>query len=362
MINQEMVERLWEVGNETGAHLAFCLFDRRVLMPLSSLPDAVQRECGVEISEAGLVAKEAEGWFSFLGGAGENHDERGLPLYVISRIGLFLTLEREGWTGAELRRAAEMEEWMVDEVLTADDFTYLDDDLETLIVYEAARLQAASAGGSIPDRSGEIPKIEKNLAFLRGLREGGIPDRLKTAIQKASFRVRANNDITRVWLLDMDRGQLRAGYSPFVSFSGTSWSAESGFSGNGIRWRETIGAAIAHGNGEDLPIRIPGLLLREGCPAPSRPLRPAEYTKIWNENDLEGYLKTWADLKGERRCLNCYGPISPPVTERKRFCGDKCRNAAKQRRYRERNPEAAERAQAKYWRSLGDLETEGEPS
>lgn len=360
MINQEMVDKLWEVGQQTGVPLTFSIFDKRVLMPLSSLPDAIKGECGEEISEAGLVAKEAEGWFSFLEGAGENHDERGLPLYMISRIGLLLKLEREGWSPAELRHVAEMEEWMVDGVLTVDDLAYLDDDLETLIVYETLRLEAASGG--TPDRSAEIPRIKKNLAFLRGLQENGIPDRLKTVIEKASFRVRASNDVTRVWLLNMDRSQLKAGYSPSVSFSRSRWDAEGRFSGSEIRWRETIGAAIAHEDGEKLSIRVPGLLLREGCPVPTRPLRPAEYAKVWSENDVDGYLQAWADLNGEKRCLNCHGPISPPVNDRKRFCGEKCRNAAKQRRFRERNPEAAQRAQSRYWRSLGDLDGEGEPS
>jgi predicted nucleic acid-binding Zn ribbon protein len=160
----------------------------------------------------------------------------------------------------------------------------------------------------------------------------------------------------------MDRSQLKAGYSPFVWFSRSRWDAEGRFSGSEIRWRETIGSAIAHEDGEKLPIRVPGLLLRDGCPVPTRPLRPAEYSKVWAENDIDGYLQAWADLNGEKRCLNCHGPISPPVNDRKRFCGEKCRNAAKQRRFRERNPEAAERAQSRYWRSLGDLGTEGEPS
>ena len=36
MINQEMVDKLWEVGQQTGVPLTFSIFDKRVLMRVSA--------------------------------------------------------------------------------------------------------------------------------------------------------------------------------------------------------------------------------------------------------------------------------------------------------------------------------------
>jgi predicted nucleic acid-binding Zn ribbon protein len=81
-------------------------------------------------------------------------------------------------------------------------------------------------------------------------------------------------------------------------------------------------------------------------------MRPAEYGALWKKNDLDGYLDRWTKLKGERRCFNCFGALPEDSHDRRRFCGEKCRNAAKQRRLRERNPEAVERTQKRYWESV----------
>lgn len=61
-------------------------------------------------------------------------------------------------------------------------------------------------------------------------------------------------------------------------------------------------------------------------------------------------VQAWAEVRGERRCLNCFAPIESE-NDRKKFCSERCRNATKQRRHRERAPEAVARAQQKYWKS-----------
>jgi hypothetical protein len=154
----------------------------------------------------------------------------------------------------------------------------------------------------------------------------------------------------------MDRDRVKAGFSPSV-LCRTQWNASEGFKGSDVRWRETVGAAMADARPDDAPrIRVPGLLLCGDQVTPTRTLRPTEYAALWNQYDLDEYLKAWSTASGARVCLNCFAPLTTE-NERKTFCGEKCRNAAKQRRYRERNPVAVERSQKRYWESI-DLEGE----
>jgi hypothetical protein len=349
MIDLEVIDGLYDVGIRTLA-----IFDKRVLLPMSQLPDAVQREAGETLSEVQLRVRAAEGWFPLLKGAGSDGDEDGAPLYAPSRIGMLAKLQRQGWGSEELRLVASTEEWMIDNFLTGDETPYLDDDLETLIRFFLDRIEALehSNGGDPQEREKELSKARRELELMQALKKNGIPDHRKTIIEKAAFRARALNEFLRLWLLEMDRAKVVAGFSPFISCGSTKWSKEEGFRGEPIEWRYTIKAAMAHADsGVEPPIRIPGLLLRGDQIIPTRTLRPADYASLWKERDLDGYLKCWAELHDERRCLNCFAPLAEGV-ERKRFCGEKCRNAAKQRRFRERNPESIEQIQKRYWESI----------
>jgi hypothetical protein len=153
----------------------------------------------------------------------------------------------------------------------------------------------------------------------------------------------------------MDRDKLRNGYSPCVQCRSQSWNAEEGFRAGEIDWKGTVKTALAQGEGAEPPIRVPGFLLRADRVVSTRTLRPGEYANVWKAHDLDSYLEAWAEIRGERRCLNCFQALPDGADGRKRFCGDRCRNAARQRRLRERNPEAVERAQKKYWTSLDEL-------
>ena len=99
MIDMEFVDKLFEACPQ----MQFSIFDRRVLLPLTQLPEAVARETGEAISQEELRIRAGQGWFPLLPGAGEDGTEEGSPLYVPSRIGLFLNLQRQGYTTDELR-------------------------------------------------------------------------------------------------------------------------------------------------------------------------------------------------------------------------------------------------------------------
>lgn len=349
MFDMETIDKWYEAGKVTGSPIHFGLFDKRALLPVGQLPGALERETGEILTEEEIHTKAAAGWFPLL--PMEEPDEGlGWPLYVPSRIGLLLKLEREGYGSEELRAIADLEEWAIDNLYSADEMAYLDDDLETLILASQERLDAFQHVE--PKEPEKEAAARKELSFLLGLRENGIPERLNAKIEKQAFRMRAWNEGIRVHLLEIDRDKIRAGYSPTVSHNGHSWSPKGGYVGRDLRWAETIKATLAYVTEGLVPtIRIPGWILRGDRVTPLQTLRPAEYTAEWKARGFDDYLREWNQLQGVRSCLHCMTPLPPSGNDRKRFCGERCRNAAKQKRFRENNPLGVLRAQERYYKT-----------
>lgn len=362
MIDVEHIDRMFELGRQGDAWIIWRFFDRRRLVWMRELSDFVKQEAGVELSEAKLRTRAEAGWFPILKGLidGETYEE-GAPFYVGSRIKFLCSLEQAGYAPAELRMIASHEEWAIDNVLTTDDLTYddYDDDLKVLLSSAEARVSAIEHGGRRDpngqpiDTSAELKKARADRDYLRRLQGQGVPPELEETIAKHAFRARAINDVVRAWLLEMDRAKIAAGYGLVVQFEKQSFNDKTGFRGENISWRGTVRSALAYAeSAEGCPIRVPGFLLDGDRVIPTRTLRPSEYASLWKEHQLEDYLQAWAAARQDRRCQNCFAPLTADADERRRFCGEKCRNAAKQRRYRERHPEAIERTQKSYWESV----------
>lgn len=363
------IDRWYEVGKEMGNLMQFALLDRRALLPFGVLADAVKGETGEVVSEEVLRQKAAAGWFPLLPLEGPSAGILGAPMYAPSRIGMLLKLEREGFRPEELRLIAEKEEWAIDNLYTTEELVYLDDDLETVLEFQKARLEAFQhAGGTwngtevvpavkSPEEEAVIAKLVKEVAYLQGLQGKVLTETQQEWIAKVAFRARAMNDCVRVQLLMADRAQVQAGYSPFVLCQKSSWGPEEPFTGEGILWDSTVRAALAYApEGETPVIRVPGVLLRGDLVTPTKTLRPVDYDALWKRLDLDSYLKVWAEINGERCCLNCFDPLPAGGSERRHYCSERCRNASKQRRFRERNPMAGIKAQQRYWNSLNPPE------
>src|SRR5215469_10760024 len=189
MINVEMVDKMFEAGKATGVMMSFGLFDKRLLLPLEQLPDAVEKETGEAVTASDLERFAAAGWFEPL--QREPPDNGiGIPLYIPSRIGLYMKLAREGHTAAELRAYATFEEWFVDTILTDEEWPYIDDDLELLIAHFEQRVESyetgysQDAGGKVIDESEDRKRDERQLTFLRRLKRDGIEPRYGETIAK----------------------------------------------------------------------------------------------------------------------------------------------------------------------------------
>ncbi len=361
MIDLKMIDQLYEISQQTGcAAVESRVFDKRALLPLEQVPGAVQSETGEAVTVDELRELAVIGWFPLLALPDSEHG-LGAPFYAFSRAGLFLKLRREGFTDSELRVYAEYEESMIDGIYTQDELAYLDDDLETLIRYSRARIDAGDIAAKYqPFSKDEARKLERErqeLKVLERWKAGDVAPSPK--IHKFAYRVRWANESIRFMLHRGERGMLEAGYSPFLSATLSRYKSgqENTCELTGIRWAETLHAAFALFDGDDAPpIRLPGFVLRGERVLSTRTLPPTEYERTWSKHDLDSYLHAWSELRGERRCLACLNPL--PVTARvsKRFCSDRCRNMEKQRRFRERHPDAAERARRRYLQSLEDME------
>lgn len=349
MIDVQAVDALFD---ESQGRVQFALLDKRVLLPPEQVPATVKAEAGEDVSLEFLEEKASLGWLTLVSLDGPNGG-CGVPLYVPSRLGLLVKLSRDGWSDDEIRLVVSNEEELIDNVWTQDDLAYIDDDLAVLIRHIGEQLDALESAPVASESDNAPTRLKRELATLQGLQASGIPPHLELPIRKAAFRVRAFNDSLRVWMLEIERSKLQVGYGPTVEFTGHSWDQSSGFHAKGVDWPRTVRATLARmEDGREIPIRVPGFLLRGEHVIPLRTMRPSLYRESWNANDIDGYLRARAEACGERRCLNCHGQLPQSSNEKLRFCRDACRKAAKQRRYRREHPEAVEWAQKRYWESV----------
>ena len=96
-------------------------------------------------------------------------------------------------------------------------------------------------------------------------------------------------------------------------------------------------------------IRVPGFVLYGDKIVSTQTLTPHDYEQRWKQHDLDQYRLQWAEIQGQRRCLHCLMPLQDSASGRRMYYSEKCRNASKQKRYRQRNPEAVKEVQQKYW-------------
>jgi len=362
MVNLEIVDNWFEVGYRLNNLIQFGLFDRRVLLSWQQVADHVYLMTEKNLTLEDLTNMRDRGWIPILSNPNDSEDGIGIPFYADSRIQLLWELESNGYSARELQSIAKWEEEAIDSFLAVDDLTYIDDDLKLMINYmkcmtlKTERCSMRTGIGDSPGESVTMPRdrYERRLRMYEQFQRTGIPENYQYYIAKMAFRVRSTNEVIRIEILEMERAQIRAGYSPFVVCTGDWRSSDRKFLFNArvIHWDMTIQAAIAHTE-EDVPtIRVPGFLLHGEQVIPTKTLVPRDYTQLWNEHRLDRYLLEWSAVQGEKRCLNCLSKLQDSSGSRKRYCNEKCRNVLKQKRYRVRNPEAVFEAQRKYWSSF----------
>lgn len=359
MIDFEQIDGLFEWAMATGASPpGFHLLDKAFLLPMDQLADAVLSETGEQVNDLELRRHADDGLYPLVHNADGGYD--GVPLYVPSRIGLICQLRRDGYSLDELKVLARWEEEMVDLIWTTDDLAYVEDDLELLIRHTEATLDAVQGGrathpgGTAIERSADVAAQSELLDHLRELEGRELDQGTERKLRKMAYRVRAFDDVIRVMMLDQERAKILAGFSPWLHFRHEGWSASEGFSAAGIMWPGSLRSTMALWEEENSPptCRVPGLVLRGSAVTSTETTIPSAYKQRWDEYDVDRYLREWAELNGERRCLHCHQELPGTVRANQRFCGERCRNADKQRRHRRRNPASVERSRKRYWDSI----------
>lgn len=375
MINVQMVDALFNVSMAaTGQPPGSFMFDRRYLLPFSMLAGAVKNETGYEISEADLHSFLEKGWFQRYERAGWDEDELGVPLYIPSRIGLFLDRRRtDAYTDAELVDFADYEDGIVENVLTVNEFAYEDDDLREVIrrIEEDLldvqldldrnehHLQEEGvryfAPPPTPEERRELEamrrKIERILSYYRSLKWGTLSTEQQTEISRLAYRIRTYNDVIRLMMIKQDRDRVQAGFSVHMNLRGETLGFGSYEPGE-IDWPATLYSQWFLEDPQRR-VRVPGAAIDGLTVRLTRSPSPSEYERLWKEHDLEEYFRLATRIREERVCPNCMMPLHE-ADQRRVYCSETCRQSAKQKRYRNRHPRAAARAQWRYWNSISE--------
>jgi len=331
--------------------IAIC--DKRVVAPLDRLPEMVRHETDEELPASRLPGLVAAGWIPDL--RDSSTGAPGYALYAPSRVGLFLKLERDGYSPAELRVIASYEEHQIDEILTDEETPYLDDDLALLIQFAETEISLWSqglVGVAAADRAQKNGVSERQareaerrvaaatgaLSVWRGLLNKQLSADQRESLRRKAHRVRMLYEIVRIQTLNRLRGQVITGFSPFLMFRSGEFPADWHQPAvlKGLEWRWSLETPWAWETGT--PIRLPGLLLDGERVTCLRPFRPTEYDATWREFSLSEYFAVRAEMVGERVCPQCLKPIAPEAHEARRYCSDTCKATAKMRRYRRRFP------------------------
>lgn len=351
MIDLKAADEMFEAGMTSfGAPpvLAFC--NRAVAAPLSWLPGMVRNETEEDLSEDRVLDLISAGWIPDV--PASDGDGPGVPLYVPSRVGLFLQLERQGYAPEELRAVAEYEEGMIDGMLAADDLEYIEDDRELLMRHLRSEIEAWERRETLPDDRKE--RLERNRRVLERMESGSLTadsSEMRRHWAKTAFRIRMLDESIRFHLLCGDRRKVQNGYSPMILFGHEDWTGPGEGTFKEIIWAPTVDRPWTTTDGVEVPLRVPGFFLRGGEITTSRTLSPPEYQRLWCEHNLDGYRSAYAEIHDLRLCRHCREALPEGADPRRIYCDDRCRDAARQKRWRRRNPDKYFDSQRKYWSS-----------
>jgi len=375
MFEPDFLTEMYEASEALpGGGFRMGLFDKRVLLPIERLPECVLNETGEVLDPERIPGMVAAGWFEILSSE-MTSTEAGFPFYIPGRLGLFLRLEREGVSSAELAAFATTEEDLIDIVLVNDEMPYEHDD-DTVIILAAQRdelraktderdrLVAAEAGhpepwlrltgplatpeglrSKIEELSADVARIERSIERMELNREFGVdflPEKKQEWIRQLAFKLRWVHEYTRLSMVQKDRAQIAFGYSHFIFFRAhrhTGLALED-FEFSDLDWSLTLrNPWLAETDAEPaLPIRLPGLIIRGESVTLTRRTTAAEYKRLAEKYELETYFRLLAQQQGQRICNHCLAALPEGSSEKRRYCSETCRNAAKAAAYRVRHP------------------------
>jgi hypothetical protein len=162
---------------------------------------------------------------------------------------------------------------------------------------------------------------------------------------------------------DRFRCAIVQGFSPEVFFSKYSHGSD-GFTFDRIDWKTTLRTIKQlRSAGKRFPLHTPDFDLTEAGMILDNHLAPEAYANVYERYHLDQLAKAvdemgedpWnpRELTDMPACAECGNSFARSLTA-KQYCSAKCRSRAKQRRYRERDPERARLNQVRYWSNYSE--------
>lgn len=344
--------------------LSFALFDRRVLFPRSMVIEQIERETGQRVSLQALDGMATDGLFTWVGGAGPDGTDQGVPLYVPSRLGLLAKCASAGFGRGELRDFVDLEECVIDDCLADEDLPYDDDDCA--VVARRDRIEIDQLNAEMWSRLPEVehPKdwhrsswnselarlgtqelverrerIETHLRRVEQTDLATAPQKWRRHLGRTAFCIRARDESIRALLIAAERAQLEAGFSPAVQFSGNQSVApdssvleEFGV----VDWPQTFRAWRFLDDPDHVALRVPGFVLVGGRITLTELLTGEEYGRRRELFRLDEYLEHFKEVAAGPRCSHCGKLLARSASSRRLYCSDECSQASRQKSYRRR--------------------------
>jgi hypothetical protein len=117
--------------------------------------------------------------------------------------------------------------------------------------------------------------------------------------------------------------------------------------------------------GKVFPLRMPEFNVTERGIELLRPLTPEQYAEIYSRHNMREMFRVLDEMGtevwsppppalGDSVCPECTGHFDRQAPTQI-YCCERCQKRAKNRRWRERDPERARQCQARYWKSYGPI-------
>lgn len=207
----------------------------------------------------------------------------------------------------------------------------------------------------------ELQQYERVAQRIDTWTEDTLTPERRDKVARSLFRMRWIDEHIRLGNAEKYRAAITQGYSPDIFFSGYGQRGNE-YTFERINWQltmENFQRRIA--SGKRFPLRTPAFnLTEEGLLLTSHPC-PDDYQKIYKHyrfDELREEISKlgttlWSPKTSARNiapCAGC-GESFERVQAAKRYCSERCRSRAKQKRCRERDPERARLAQMRYWKA-----------
>jgi hypothetical protein len=374
----EFVDALYEQTAGQGEPIGFNLFDVQLCKWLG-LPWLLQQAdtCGVTEQELGQLVESGviRTW-------ADRDGNRGFLLYTPEQVKTFKRLRDLGhYSDEELRHIIAT--WDADiectlEVLPYDDSGISEfenyrrriadhiDETKQQLRWRSEHPWIFVESPQYADRlSADLQDYERLARRLELWASAALTSAMQDHVGRNLFRLRWIDEWIRIGNANKYQAAIDQGFGPEVFFGGYSSNGSIEFTFGTIDWKVTLDALQRRiSGGKHFPLRTPDFDLAEtGIVLHGRPT-PEAYAKIYERYQF-AEMQTIAENMGSA----LWNPLGPPrdgatcagcgssfqrTVRARQYCSEKCRSRAKQRRYRERDPERARLVQARYWKTYAE--------